>query len=747
VNPRLGRIGNSCAGPALLFLICCGFCWKLTLSNEYTWIDNPDIVQMDVPRLQFQRVAWRNHEFPLWDPHLWCGQPFLGEIVGAAYPINWPFFLFHPSRNNPLSLSALNWYFVLLHFLGALFAYWLCFDLGLSRLACLTGGFVYSFAGMSGLTLWPEVLGSLLLAPLVLLFLLRAFRGHRRFGSAAMSGLFLGLAWLSGHHEVPIHLTLVAGGVCLYQLAARRQDWRLSLGLACTTVLFTVLVSGFQTVPGYEYSRLAVRWVGLDHPVGWKDAIPYRIDADNSFAPSSLPAFIVPWAARNVEAFVGTAVVVLAFIAVFTRWSEGFIKLFTCLAIAGLLLSLGSWNVFHGILYATLPLFGKARIPSRFLSIFDLGIAPLAAAGLDSLAKLSNSPVLRLAYRALLALGAGIVALGLAAPAFQKTGPGDTLFMAGFIAVLLGCLVLARFHAAIPGLPACLAVAALIFIEVGNFSTAVYRDHAAYHRETTFLPRLTEFRDIAGYLRSQPGPVRVYAEAMGAFNFGDWEGIDTLSGFGAGVTANFLSLNWPSARTQNLLGVGYTLTKQPARADQQLVFRGASGVNVFKNVDAFPRTWIVHRIIQASSPEDAQARLDDPAFDARSTGLLLEPGPTVQICNGDEPARISQRTANSVVVQARLNCRGMLILSDVWYPGWVAQVDNAPATIYEPDSALRGVVLDQGEHRVEFHYRPGSARVGAAMSILGILGAWAVAFRERRRSGQPAKPSDPGTSP
>ncbi|HXB73748.1 MAG TPA: hypothetical protein VNY05_36250 [Candidatus Acidoferrales bacterium] len=725
----------------------------MTLSNEYTWIDNPDIVQMDVPRLQFQRVAWRNHEFPLWDPHLWCGQPFLGEIVGAAYPINWLLFLYHPSGNGQLSLSALNWYFVFLHFLGALFAYWLCLDLGLPLLASLLGGFVYSFAGMIGLTLWPEVLGSLLLAPLVLLFVLRAFRGHRPFGSAAMSGMFLGLAWLSGHHEVPIYLTLVVGAICLYrlaadllashqlashQLASHQVDWRRSLGVAGTAVLFTVLVSGLQTVPGYEYSKLAVRWVGLDHPVGWKDAIPYRIDAENSFVPSSLTALIVPWGGHNVEAFVGIVVLCLAVIAIFTRWSDRFVRLFTCLALGGLLLSLGGWNLIHGILYATLPLFGKARIPSRFLSIFDLGIAPLAAAGLDSLGKHGNSPVMRLAYRALIALGAGIAAMGLAAPAFQKPGPSDTLFLAGFIAILFGCLVLARFHAAISGLHVRLAAAALVFIELGNFGAAIYRDRVAYHRET-LLPKLTEYRDIADFLRRQPGPVRVNADAMGAFNFGDWEGIDTLSGFGAGVTSNFLALNWPSARTQNLLGVGYTLTTtQAQRADQQAVFRGASGVNVLKNADAFPRTWIVHRIMQASSPEDLRTRLDDPAFDARGTGLLLESGPSVQSCTGDELAQISQRAANSVVLDARLNCQGMLILSDVWYPGWVAQVDGAPAQIYQPYAALRGVVLEQGRHRVEFHYRPMSARFGAGMSILGILGACAVVLWERLRSSRPA---------
>ena len=38
--------------------------------------------------------------FPLWDPHQWCGQPFLGQFSGAAYPLNWllPHFPFEQGK-------------------------------------------------------------------------------------------------------------------------------------------------------------------------------------------------------------------------------------------------------------------------------------------------------------------------------------------------------------------------------------------------------------------------------------------------------------------------------------------------------------------------------------------------------------------------------------------------------------------------------------------------------------------------
>ena len=733
---RLARAFKQSAftGPTVLFLICCGFCWKLVLSNQYTWIDNPDVVNQEVPRLQFQQTTWRSHEFPLWDPHLWCGQPFLGQIVGAAFPLNWPFFLVNRAGKNQLSIRQLNWYFVILHFAGALFAYGLCRELGLSRAASVFGGFVYSFSGFFAFTLWPGVLNGLLMAPLVLLFLVRVLRRYRPFPSAALCGMFLGLSWLSGHHEIPIYLSVTVGAVWLYDLACHRQDWWRSLRLASTTALFTVLTSGLQTIPGYEYAKLAVRWVGADHPVEWHETIPYAVHSANSLPPSSLIAVLVPWGAPESDTFVGVVVLSLVSLAVLAAWQNRWVRLFTSVALGALLLALGGWNLFHGLLYALLPLFEKARAPNRIIFLFGLALAILAAFGFDGLRAGIHLPLVRKIRLALLTLAGFIFSLALAALALQKPGPSEALVMLGLIAALLAAVLAAGQSGWFSPRSLTLAVTALAIIELGNGSTRIYWDLTPDHRDT-LLPNLTQFRDIADFLRSQPGPLRVNAaEVTGPFNLGDWEGIDTLSGYGAGLTKNIRSLDWPSVRTQNLLAVDYSLSKQPPRSDQQIVFRSSTGISVLRNLDALPRARIVHQIELVSSPSAVARRVNDASFDARNTVLMPGAAPKLQTCTGDEPTQISRRTANSVTIEARLACRGMLILADTWYPGWMATVDSHPTPIFQAYVALRGVVLEQGDHHVEFHYRPASGWTGALMSAIGVLGACAIALWKGRAS-------------
>ena len=56
------------AGPAILFIICTGFFWKIVLTNQYTWLESPDLANQILPWLQVQTGEWHRGRAPLWDP-------------------------------------------------------------------------------------------------------------------------------------------------------------------------------------------------------------------------------------------------------------------------------------------------------------------------------------------------------------------------------------------------------------------------------------------------------------------------------------------------------------------------------------------------------------------------------------------------------------------------------------------------------------------------------------------------------
>ena len=201
--------------PFVLLLVVIGFYWQLTLTRQFDWIWGPDLANQVLPWFQVEAEQWHHRHFPLWDPYLWAGQPLLGQAQpGAAYPLNWLLFSM-PLSHGKISLSVLQWYYIAIHYIAALFCFILCRDLGRSRAASLLGGCVFSFSSYMATSAWPQMVNGVVWAPLVFMFQLRSLSGRRPLASAAISGMFLGVAWLSGHHQVPIFLTVAWAGVWL----------------------------------------------------------------------------------------------------------------------------------------------------------------------------------------------------------------------------------------------------------------------------------------------------------------------------------------------------------------------------------------------------------------------------------------------------------------------------------------------------------------------------------------------------
>ena len=57
-----------------------------------------------------------------------------------------------------------------------------------------------------------------------------------------------------------------------------------------------------------------------------------------------------------------------------------------------------------------------------------------------------------------------------------------------------------------------------------------------------------------------------------------------------------------------------------------------------------------------------------------------------------------------------------VVLSDVFYPGWIAAIDDQPAQLYPANFAFRAVLVPPGEHHITFTFEPVTWRVGLAIS-------------------------------
>ncbi len=144
--------------------------------------------------------------------------------------------------------------------------------------------------------------------------------------------------------------------------------------------------------------------------------------------------------------------------------------------------------------------------------------------------------------------------------------------------------------------------------------------------------------------------------------------------------------------------------------------------------------------------EDEDAAFDavlEPGFDPRREAVVEQPvaglaeRPLRPGAAGS--ARIVEDEPERVVIEADAGRRALLVLADVHYPGWKAELDGEEVPIERVDYLLRGVALPAGSHTVEFRYEPLSWRIGwitSLVALLVLLGVVAVSTASRRSGAE-----------
>ena len=84
-------------------------------------------------------------------------------------------------------------------------------------------------------------------------------------------------------------------------------------------------------------------------------------------------------------------------------------------------------------------------------------------------------------------------------------------------------------------------------------------------------------------------------------------------------------------------------------------------------------------------------------------------------------ARLAEDAPERVVAELTTSNPGLLVVTDLHYPGWIAEEDGKRLPLLKADGYFRAVALPAGTHRVVFRYRPLSFTIGAAASVFALL--------------------------
>ncbi len=763
------------AAIGLLALACLGFYWQIFFNGAWMPPGGGDLASFLWPTYSFAARSLKAGVLPLWNPHLYAGAPFAADNqAGLFYPVNLLAFALAPT----LTYETMELLSVFHVWWAGAGTYILLRGMRARRLPAMAGALVFMFSDVF-VTHFGNT--NLIAVAAWLPWIFAAFRqaivnppGVRW---ALAAGALWGVAALAGHMQVTLFIGLWLGGYAVYHLLL--NIWRQKghghtqmnvdkgvsirirlcliirpLALAALSGLVMLGVAALMLIPAYDMARYTGR-----------AALAYDEAARYSLPPAGLLGLVIPalfgrgagaWTPwERVEVgYVGILPLALAVQALALRKRRLDDGVFLAAAgIVALVLALGGYSVLHGWVYRFVPGFNQLRAPARVIVLFDFSAALLAGLALDTwrgaLARRARRALGRMSGN-LAWLGVGIAALGLPLLYFMVTmSHGDAGLVNRNLQVLNGIVVALGLIGASALLmeararhwlaPRAIGVLALGLITLDLFTLGSSVDIEPNDPTVGFShPKIVSFlkgqadhfriQVVSGWWQPDAALLHGLYDVGGIYNPLALSAYQTYVG-GMGNRGSPL---------YNALNVKYVLADKddpPGDARFVPVMDDDPQIDVYLNTAALPRAWLVGRSVAVASGEQAWEAIHAQNFDPAST-VVVQDGVALEgaIPSGEAHVAIERYGTNELSISAATPAPAYLVLSEVYYPGWRAWVDGAPAPVVPADFVLRAVYLAPGAHQVRLVFQPASWVIGLIISVMTWLVLAVAAVLSWRRS-------------
>jgi hypothetical protein len=204
------------------------------------------------------------------------------------------------------------------------------------------------------------------------------------------------------------------------------------------------------------------------------------------------------------------------------------------------------------------------------------------------------------------------------------------------------------------------------------------------------------------------------------------------------------------------MDVRYAFTREPIQADRwRATTSGAHADDpyfVHESIRPLERFRLVYDAVVVSSPDDALALIDTPAFDPERT-VILERGDASGTLPGNDRGAVSVDAYENDCVRVTIDAptAGWLVRADNYSSAWSAPVDGRSADILPAYTAFQAVAVPAGTHVVEFRCGTGTYTIGwlIALAALACAAGFVWTYEGVLSGARPAarKPRTTGMDP
>ena len=464
--------------------------------------------------------------------------------------------------------------------------------------------------------------------------------------------------------------------------------------------------------------------------------------------------------------YLGVSVLALALFGLLGRRRRGLRWFLGGLGLLWLLFALGTHTPVWRVFYEIVPGMSLFRVPAIAGFLVNFAAVSLFTLGVDDLARESPSPGrfpggrrgrVLLGFLGLLLLGLLLQASGVLGnlwtsvvypeagqrqlAAFARATPFITQGFA--IALLLAGLTVAAAWAAmerrIPLTGALAALALLVAVDLGRIDRAFIRtmDFHAWAAPTANTRFLEQRRDEGPEAPFRVADLRLDPRRGGRNDQNvdlAMYGLDLVAGHHPNDLARYRSLlglvgsqpegaNTANPNVLRMMNVKYLLLSGNLPPGVQPLSTARTGYGD-EAVYAYPgldRAWIAEEVSVMEDDDAALARILSPGFDPAREAILASPPAAGEDMGGMSggPVEWELFEPDERVLRVRTTGPALLVVSENWFPGWVADVDGRPTEVRRANLTLQAVrIPTAGEHTVTLRFTAPTVRRALGISVV-----------------------------
>jgi len=701
---------------------------------------------------------------PLWNPYLLAGQPLLANSQPALFYLpNLLLFRFSPGL-----VANVRIFFNIL--VAGVFTYLFCRELSISRTGAALSAIAFAFSGAVMVGPGYAYANSLVWLPFLMWSMEKMFDQSRIWFWGLVTSIGIGMSILGGHPETVFHNLLVLWLYFWARLFFLGQNPRGKVHLGMTFLLanlFGLMLAAVQWLPFASF--LSQSWITTRTRSWFVDSIFYSREWLPNFATlvtlwfpnffGNTADYTYFWPFSSFQNYLehslyfGLVPLALAIGAIFAKDKRHSRVILASLALFCLAVAL-RFPGFEAVNF--MPIFNKVN-NTRLKWHFAFLMTVLAGFGLDALRVyfLSGMKENKRAFRAtsmifmiaiailtILAFYRYIIARMINIPntsipfhllfvIFSKRQPRTIISIVVIFTTVVAWWIV---HKKLKLLPALIIfLLAITFIELvviaRGFNTSVTRE--LIFPDLKLVRKLKKDDPIFRILSIPPTFWPNYSAIYGLFDVGGYDFpvfqryAELYVAQGGQGYRQVWSPDWPLVDWMN---IKYIITPEKIIQDNLELFVNRETYKVYRNRNVLPRAYMVYDIEVIEDSQVALQELTGGAFDFRHQAIIETDLPFDQVVI--EPPDFQSADFNTVrfikfendrvIVDVSTETPGMLVMSDVYAPGWMVRVDGKDSKLYRTNYAFRGVFLSEGDHIVSFTYRPRDFQIGILLSIVGV---------------------------